>query len=74
MYSTVGRDTDSIEWTYEWKMFFFYRDVCGWEMFAIKSIFMCVQEEEDYTRLHILSTIYQTTKNLLRTYSSLPLH
>ena len=74
-YVQYSRSQYRFYWTNLWmEDVFLYRDVCGWEMFDIKSIFMCVQEEEDYTIWHILSTIYQTTKNLLRTYSSLPLH
>ena len=47
-FTNLACDTDFIEKNYEWNMVFLYRDVCGWEMFDIKSIFMCVQEEEDY--------------------------
>ena len=33
---------------YEYKSLFLYRDVCGWEMFNIKYIFVC-EQVEDYT-------------------------
>ena len=56
-------------------MVFLYRDVCGWEMFNIKSIFVSVWEVEDYAIEGTFCQLFiEPQKKLLRMYSSLMLH